>query len=102
MKAIIDAAYNAIKRRHNNIPQETLPLEVTETAPAGKAKTGAKQRGPRSIRFAKCPLCLADKPTGVIQSADGSEVFRDHNKVLNSGMRLQCSGSGRVAPEESS
>lgn len=54
MKAILDAAYNAIKRRHNNIPQETLPLAVAETSPAGKAKTGAKQRGPRSIRRLLC------------------------------------------------
>lgn len=99
MKAILDAAYNAIKRRHNNIPQETLPLVVAETTPTGNTKTGAKQRGPRSIRFTKFPHCLADKATGVIQASDGSEVFRDHNKVLNSGMRLQCSGSGKVAPD---
>ena len=95
---ILDSAYNAIKRRHNNIPQETLPLELVETPVTSKRKTGGKQRGPRSIRFAKCPHCLADKPTGVVQMADGSEVFRDHNKVLNSGMRLQCAGSGKVAP----
>lgn len=95
---ILDAAYNAIKRRHDNIPQETLPIEVAEVAPNSKRKTESKQRGPRSVRFVKCPHCLADKATGVIQLADGSEVFRDHNKVLNSGMRIQCSGSGKVAP----
>lgn len=94
---IIDAAYNAIKRRHANIPQEPLPLEVAETALTPQRKTGAKQRGPRSIRFVKCPYCLANKPTGVVKTADGSEVFRDHNKVLNSGTRIQCRGSGKAA-----
>lgn len=97
---IIDAAYNAIKRRHANIPQETLPLEDLQTPVSSKAKTGGKQRGPRSIRFVKCPFCLANKPTGVVRLTDGSEVFRDHNKVLNSGTRIQCRGSGKVAGDE--
>jgi hypothetical protein len=96
---IIDAAYNAIKRRHNDIPQDPLPLGELEVVNT-KRKSGSKQRSPRSIRFVKCPKCLADKATGVIKLADGSEVFRDHNKVLNSGMRIQCSGSGKVAPDD--
>lgn len=95
---ILDAAYNAIKRRHNNIPQESLPLELVETPGTSKRKGEAKQRSPRSIRFTHCPNCLATKATGVIKATDGSEVFRDHNKVLNSGLRIQCSGSGKVAP----
>jgi hypothetical protein len=97
---IIDAAYNAIKRRHANIPQETLPLEALENPVPSKRKTEGKQRAPRSIRFVKCPFCLAAKATGVIKLADGSEVFRDHNKVLNSGTRIQCRGSGRVAGDD--
>lgn len=99
---ILDAAYNAIKRRHNNIPQETLPLELVEITVTAKAKTDAKQRGPRSIRFAVCPSCRADRPTGVIRMSDGSEVFRDHNKVLHGGARVPCSGSAKVAPEAAS
>lgn len=96
---VLDAAYNAIKRRHNNIPQETLPIDYVEPAATSKQKTGAKQRGPRSIRWEKCPNCMATRATGVIKLADGAEVFRDHYKTLNSGSRLLCSGSGKVAPE---
>lgn len=92
---IIDAAYNAIKRRHNAIPQEPL---FDLVAPAAQPQPEAKQRPPRSIRFTHCPYCLADKPTGVIRTADAGEVFRDHNKTLNSGLRIPCHGSGKVAP----
>lgn len=92
---VFDAAYNAIKRRHNAIPQEPL---FEWDAPDAEQKGEAKQRPPRSVRFAVCPYCLADKPTGVIRTADAGEVFRDHNKVLNSGLRIPCHGSGKVAP----
>lgn len=97
-KKIIDAAYNAIKRRHSNIPQDPL-FEVVETVSTQRNET--RQKSPRSVRFAQCADCRADRPTGVVRTASGDEVFRDHNKVLHGGARIPCSGSGKVAPEES-
>lgn len=92
-----DAAYNAIKRRHPDIPQDPLPLEVEPSSPVSKDES--KPRPAASVRFAKCPKCLADKETGVIRRPDGAEVFRDHNKTLGKGRRIPCPGSGLPAPE---
>lgn len=100
-KKVIDAAYNAIKRRHDNIPQEPLPLDVAEATDNSQRKGESRQKSPRSVRFVQCADCRADRPTGVIRTASGSEVFRDHNKVLHGGARIPCSGSGKVAPEGS-
>jgi hypothetical protein len=91
-----DKDYERIKRRHDDIPQDPLPIEVPEQ-PA-RQMNESKRRPAVSIRFASCPKCLADREFGVIRAADGTEVFRDHNKVVGKGRRMPCPGSGMVAP----
>lgn len=83
-----------VRRRHPDIPQDPLPVDL-ETSTAGEP---TKQRGVKSVRYAECPDCTKDKPTGVVRNDDGSEVFRPHNKVLTTGRRIRCSGSGKEAP----
>lgn len=83
-----------VKRRHPDIPQDPLPFEL----PSSSSGEPAKARAKASVRYAKCPRCTKEKPTGVVRADDGSEVFRDHNKVLASGRRIRCNGSGEVAP----
>lgn len=95
-----DAAYNAIKKRHPDIPQDPLPLEMPAVAGGSVRDPERKQPGPKSIRFATCPKCLADRLTGVIRLGDGTQVFRGHNMVMHSGRRTPCPGSGQVAPPD--
>lgn len=97
--SVFDKAYNAIKKRHPDIPQDPLPLELSAEAVGFIGEARTKRRGPRSVRWEKCPKCLNDKAIGVIRLANGDEVFRDHNKVLHSGKRIPCSNSGGLAPE---
>lgn len=87
--------FAAVRRRHPHIEQDPLPLDLPQR-PGGAEPT--KGKGPASVRFAPCPQCHADKPVGVVRLPDGSEVFREHNKVLARGRRIRCSGSGEVAP----
>lgn len=91
-----DRDYNLIKKRHADIPQDPLPLEIPDS-PA-PAMTEPKARPAKSVRFASCPKCLADREFGVVRGPDGTEVFRDHNKVIGKGRRVPCPGSGTVAP----
>jgi hypothetical protein len=96
-----DPAYRAIKKRHPDIPQDPLPF-VFDLAPDRSTSNNEptrRRRGPASIRKALCPKCRKDEPTGVIRAPDGSEVFRDHNKVMRNGLRIPCAGSGTVAPD---
>lgn len=86
--------FAAVKRRHPDIPQDPLPVEV-EPERAGEP---VSHKGRKSVRYAMCPYCLKDKPTGVVRNEDGDEVFRAHNKVLSTGRRIRCSGSGKEAP----
>lgn len=92
-----DPAYERIKRRHPDIPQDPLPLELPTQPTAVKRDENRRKSAP-SVRYADCPKCLADKPTGVIRGADGSEIFRAHNKTLGKGRRVPCPGSGQIAP----
>jgi len=94
---VSDPAYNAIKKRHPDIPQDPLPLELPDQ-PAPAQRSENRRRATPSIRFANCPKCLADKETGVIKGPGNTEVFRDHNKTLGKGRRVPCPGSGTVAP----
>lgn len=96
MPEFLDARYQQIKRRHDDIPQDPLPIVVPDSPPA--QQTESKRRPSPSIRFASCPKCLADREFGVIRAADGTEVFRDHNKTLGKGRRIPCPGSGQIAP----
>ncbi len=92
-----DPEIERIRKRHPDIPQDPLPFDAPETTPKIKPR---RQKSAASVRFAKCPKCLADRPIGVIRGADGGEVFRDHNKVIGKGRRMPCPGSGQLAPEE--
>lgn len=94
----MDDPFAAVRRRHPNIPQDPLPIEVTE-----EARAAEPTRSTPSVRQAVCPFCFKpDKTTGVIRLDDGTEVFREHNKVLTTGRRIRCGGSGQVAPKRSS
>jgi len=97
-----DPAYKAIKQRHPDIPQDPLPFDVTADALVSSGESTKKQRSPARIRVATCPHCSNDNPTAVIRLADGSEVFRTHNRVMRSGLRLPCNGSGEPAPPAAS
>lgn len=94
-----DPVYDRIKARHNDIPQDPLPLDVPEPVAVKPDTVESKPRPARSVRFAMCPKCRADKETGVIRRPDGSEVFRDHNKTIGKGVRIPCPGSGLEAPK---
>lgn len=86
-----------VRRRHPSIPQDPLPLKLPDAS--GRAAEPTRGTGSRpSVRFTMCPHCVKDKPTGVVREDDGSEVFRAHNKVLTTGRRIRCSGSGKEAP----
>jgi len=92
-------SYEQIKRRHDDIPQDPLPLDLPkQPAPVRPVSTESKPRPAKSVRFASCPKCLAHREFGVIRAADGSEVFRDHNKTIGKGVRVRCPGSGTPAP----
>jgi hypothetical protein len=93
-----DPAYKAIKQRHPDIPQDPLPFDVTAEAPESSDESTKKRPGPKRIRLADCPHCRSDNPVSVIRAPDGREVFRDHNRVMRSGLRLPCNGSGKAAP----
>lgn len=93
-----DKAYELIKRRHPDIPQEPLPLDLPEQLARHDGEQPDKPRPAKSIRFASCPKCLASREFGVIRAADGTEVFRDHNKTIGKGVRMLCPGSGTTAP----
>jgi hypothetical protein len=94
-----DKTYELIKARHPDIPQDPLPLDMPEQPALDRpAVSESKPRPAKSVRFATCPKCLADKEIGVVRSADGSEVFRDHNKTIGKGVRVLCPGSGTTAP----
>lgn len=85
-----------IRRRHPDIPQDPLPLDVPDQPAQMVSETRA--RPAKSVRFAACPKCLADREFGVIRRPDGVEVFRDHNKTIGKGRRMPCPGSGTIAP----
>jgi hypothetical protein len=92
-----DPVYRAIKKRHPNIPQDPLPLELPDQPTSANEPT-RKARGPVRVREAMCPKCRNDNATAVIRTPDGAEVFRDHNKVMRGGLRIPCAGSGELAP----
>ena len=101
-KPIINpATIRAVAARHPDIPQDALPgLETVERDTSG-SKEPSKHRSPvPSVRRARCPKHKGkgdDDLTGVVLSADGSEVFRDHTKRVGNHT-IRCSGSGMVAP----
>lgn len=84
-----------IKRRHSDIPQDTLPLDFDDLRRTGERP---KRKTAKAVRFATCPDCRATKPIGVVLGVDGAEVFCEHAKVLASRRRIRCSGSGTPAP----
>jgi hypothetical protein len=85
-----------VKRRHPDIEQDPLP--GTDDLAVESADEPTSRRGQPSIRQAFCPYCHKDKPTGVVRASDGTEVLRTHNKVLATGRRIRCNGSGTEAP----
>lgn len=89
--------YAAIRRRHNDIPQDTLPLDFS----GSESRSGepVRMKSQPSIRFAVCPACAHEKEIGVVRLGDGREVFREHRKTLMRGRRIRCSGSGTDAPK---
>jgi hypothetical protein len=91
-------AYEQIKARHSDIPQDPLPIELPEQPVPVATTSESKPRPAKSVRFASCPKCLTDKEIAVVRSADGSEVFRDHNKTIGKNVRVRCPGSGTTAP----
>lgn len=88
--------FAAIKKRHSDIPQDSLPIVLPDATGASEPM---RTKGVVSVRHAQCPECHKDKPTGVVRLHDGTEVFRDHNKVLTTGRRIRCNGSGKEAPQ---
>lgn len=94
-----------VASRHPDIPQDALPgIASAAHAPASSA---ADVRPTKSVDFAVCPAHELDVTqrnegkTGLIRTADGHVVFRDHTKRLGS-VSVPCSGSGTVPPEVSS
>lgn len=86
-----------IAKRHSDIPQDALPIEVPEPPKANGGTASAKSAP--SVRFAKCPDHVADKLTGVIALSRDEHVFRDHTKHIGK-VTVQCPGSGRPAPAD--
>jgi len=91
-----DRDLERIKARHPDIPQDPLPVDWPDAIP--KRRPWRAPKAAASVRFATCPKCLANREIGVIRLPDGAEVFRDHNKVIGKGVRVQCPGSGHDAP----
>lgn len=84
-----------VKARHPDIPQDALPLELTDVGTRPE-----KLPSPKSVRQAKCKGCCRDRDqkVGVVRLSNGVEVFREHNKQLIGSSSIRCSGSGEVAP----
>lgn len=92
-----------IHARNSDLPPASDPL-FDLPVDTGNKGSDVRKRTVASIRFAICPDHLApllDRGTGVIRvtGVGGmTEVFRPHNKVIGSGRRIPCAGSGRIAP----
>jgi len=91
-----------IAKRHDQIDQDALPIDVTDTRPGGGEQV---VKSPKSIAFARCPHHVADGTgrngglTGLIALNRDQLVFRDHNKRIGS-VTILCPGSGQPAPNK--
>jgi len=92
-----DPDRDKIAKRHPSIKQDSL-FPIT---PDLRKKHAPSKQTVRSIRTARCPQCCgpqgSNKKIGVIRTAIGLEVFRQHDKFTIGGLRIPCSGSGSEA-----
>jgi hypothetical protein len=85
----------ALRARHNDIPQDALPLDLPDMG--GGAKD---QRVVKSYAQAICPWHTDrgdDQTTGLIRAGNGGLVFREHTKRIGK-TTVRCPGSGQ-SPE---
>lgn len=88
-------AFAAIRARHDDIPQDPLPLEIPN---AGVRRHDGRRE--KSVAQAICPWHVArgeDDTTGLVRAGVGL-VFREHTRRVGRTTN-RCPGSGR-APEE--
>lgn len=85
----------AIRARHDDIPQDALPLDIPDTG-----SPRHEGRVEKSVAQASCPWHTDrgdDQSTGLIRGSAGL-VFREHTKRIGKST-VRCPGSGR-APDE--
>lgn len=96
MTADDDPEVAAVRRRHDNIPQQALPIAGL---PPAMPKAAASTRRPtvRVYDYRSCPRCANDKVA--IVAGDGStQVYRRHTRTYPvSGRRETCPASGTPA-----
>lgn len=86
----------AIRARHDNIPQDALPLDIPDT---GARMTDSRTE--KSVAQALCPWHTDrgdEQTTGLIRGSTGL-VFREHNKRVGR-TTVRCPGSGRAPSEK--
>jgi hypothetical protein len=89
----------AIRARHDDIPQDPLPLDIPDSGVRTQGEQGRDQQ--KSVGQAACPWHTDrgdDQTTGLIRASAGL-VFREHTKRIGKNT-VRCPGSGR-APNES-
>lgn len=88
---------DAIRERHPDIPQDTLPFDLPAMGGGSKDQRTIKSHGQ-----AICPWHTDrgdDQTTGLIRAGNGGLVFREHfHRIGRTSVR--CPGSGQPAPSD--